>query len=508
MERRSLWTFSCCLLLTAFISLPVHGAPSTGTHGLEFGPENVAVLAGEDVVLRCRTDGVPNTNVRWFEFSTSSTGAMLSDGELILPTHPNSARYTIIHSDSVTYDLRISPTIWEDGAYYYCADSNGAPPSIVQLGAQLVIIDANPNCTTQIPTDGFVIEGQYYTNECQVRFKASPGIAPIMTWTGPDPFNSGSRTTNDTVASAMEFTVERSMDAQNYRCKTNFTTAGFIAPDSAANAPTWSHQYNGNQMFAHWAPTNITAWPIQAAYEIGDTVTCWADANPTAVYQWQSLRTSEFWYAATFETREDMVGYQLMRCTARNSMQGYDYTKDLFVDVYVNAKTTTAAPTTPSTTTPVPAVAPCNDLTGRWEAVNPNASLCLTVDHANDARLLGLYLNASNTYWLQLTGRTREGKYDESGWALIWPSTSVGVSSFAAECHACYGDETMLANSISRTTKDSAFCAGGNNVFGSPQYTFKRVPTSWPCSSSLAEMQKNIELAAAQRLVREPTRLI
>ena len=57
--------------------------------------------------------------------------------------------------------------------------------------------------------------------------------------------------------------------------------------------------------------------------------------------------------------------------------------------------------------------------------------MCLTVDHANDARLIGLMMNGSDTYWLQLTGRTREGKYDELGWVIIWPSTSIGVSSFA-----------------------------------------------------------------------------
>jgi hypothetical protein len=350
-----------------------------------------------------------------------------------------------------------------------------------------------------VPVDGFVMEGQVLTGECSVKFRSSAGIAPIMTWTGPAPYASGSRATNDTVISTISFTVSRTMDAQNYRCKTNFTTQGFIAPDSASNAPTWSYTYNGNQMFVHWAPTNMTAYPIQASYEIDQSISCWADANPLATYQWQSLRTSEFWYSDTFTTREDMVGYQLMRCTASNTMQGELYTKDYFLDVYVNQKTTTPPPTTQSTTTPIPAVAPCGDLTGRWEATFPNASMCLTVDHANDARLIGLMMNGSDTYWLQLTGRTREGKYDELGWVIIWPSTSIGVSSFAAECHSCYGNETLLANAISRTTKDSDFCAAGNNVNTSPQYTFKRVPISWPCSASAQQMLQNMD-EAGQRV--------
>jgi hypothetical protein len=82
----------------------------------------------------------------------------------------------------------------------------------------------------------------------------------------------------------------------------------------------------------------MTATPIQATYEIGQTVTCYADANPEATYVWQSLKTSEFWYGESFTTREDMVGYQLMRCTARNTLQGFDYTRDFFLDVYVDGK--------------------------------------------------------------------------------------------------------------------------------------------------------------------------
>ena len=84
------------------------------------------------------------------------------------------------------------------------------------------------------------------------------------------------------------------------------------------------------------APKDVTASPIQASYAIGVTVTCSADANPSATFSWQSLRTSENWFSASFTTREDMVGYQLMRCTARNTLQGTEYTRDYFLDVYVD----------------------------------------------------------------------------------------------------------------------------------------------------------------------------
>lgn len=488
-----------CSLLVLF-SPAALGVAIPGQFGIEFGPDNVAVFTGESVSLSCVTDGVANANVRWWEFVSSSTGVLISDGSLLMPSHPNYLRYELIMDGARTFNLKINNVTLLDAGYYQCQDSNAAPPSTQLLGAQLVVIDSAPNCTRSYPNDGFVIEGQYHTAECSVYYKAAQGIAPIMTWTGPEPFQQAYLTTNNSVWSGIQFTVSRFMGAGNWICKTNFTTAGFVAPGSATNAPTWQYLSPTNQIFVYWPPTNMTAWPIQAAYEVGQTITCYADANPEASYVWQSLRTSEVWYGDTFTTRADMVGYQLMRCTARNTLQGFDYTRDYFLDVYINAPTSTPEPTTPTTTTEPPAWAPCDDITGRWESVNPNASVCIIVDHANDAQLTGLYRNGSDTFWMQLTGMTREGKYDELGWAVIWPSTLIGVSSYAVECHRCRGVDMLLADGISRTAKDSEFCSSGGLVSSSPTYTFFRVPTSWPCSSSVAEMQRNVALASQGQL--------
>jgi hypothetical protein len=482
----------CSLLV---LSSPVFGGSIPNQLGVEFGPDNVAVLAGDTTTLSCVTDGVANSNVRWYEYVTNPSGVLVSDGSTLLPSHPNYDRYELVLSDLRTFGLKINNINLNDAGYYQCQDSNAAPPSTTRLGAQLVVIEALPNCTRSYPADGFTIEGQYHTAECIIGYRASAGIAPLMTWSGPTPFEQGTLTTNTTVWAGISFYVDRNMAAQNWICKTNFTTSGFSAPDSATNAPTWQHLDPTNQIFVYWPPTNVVVTPIQASYEIGQTITCSADAYPEATFQWQSLRNSELWFSESFTIREDMVGYQLMRCTARNTIQGFDYTRDQFLDVYVNGPTTTPTTTVAPTTTTPPPWADCPDITGRWEAVNPNASVCITVDHTNNANLVGLYRNGSDTFWLQLTGKTREGKYGESGWAVIWPSTSVGVTSFAVECHSCYGVDQLLVNGVSRTRKDSSFCSSGGTVNDTPTYTFYRVPISWPCSASVATMETNVELA-------------
>ena len=106
----------------------------------------------------------------------------------------------------------------------------------------------------------------------------------------------------------------------------------------------------------------------------------------------------------------------------------------MVIGVFYSAPTTTPTTTPIPTTTTPPPLADCPDLTGRWEAVNPNASVCITFDYKNTANLVGLYRNGSDTFWLQLTGKTIEDNFKESGWAVIWPSSSIGVTSFAGQC--------------------------------------------------------------------------
>jgi len=489
-----------CSLLVLFSPAFVSAIPTQ--FGLEFGPDNVAVVAGDTTTLNCVTDGVANSNIRWFEYATNPTGVLISDGETLLPSHPNFARYELVVSDSRTIALKINNINVNDAGYYQCQDSNAAPPSFTRFGSQLVVLEGLPNCTRSYPADGFTVEGQYHTAECIVGYRAAPGIAPLLTWSGPEPFEQATITTNTTVWAGMQFTVDRSFAAQNWICKTNFTTAGFGGPDSASNAPSYERLDPTNQIFVYWPPTNLKATPIQEYYEVGQTITCTADAFPEATIQWESLKDSERWFSDSFEIRADMVGYQLMRCSARNTILGIVNIRDIFIDVYVNAPTTPTTTTPAPTTTTPPLLADCPDITGRWEAVNPNASVCITVDYDNNANLVGLYRNGSDTFWLQLTGKTIEDNFRESGWAVIWPSTLVGVTSYAVECSRCSGVDRLLANGISRTQKDGSFCSAGNNAIDTPTYTFYRVPISWPCSSSLSQTMANVELAS-QGLLRD-----
>jgi hypothetical protein len=71
-------------------------------------------------------------------------------------------------------------------------------------------------------------------------------------------------------------------------------------------------------------------------YEVGDIITCVADANPTATYYWQNVRTQQYYNSANYVITEDMRGMNdQLRCHAQNIIQGYIYAANYFINAFV-----------------------------------------------------------------------------------------------------------------------------------------------------------------------------
>jgi hypothetical protein len=134
-----------------------------------------------------------------------------------------------------------------------------------------------------------------------------------------------------------------------------------------------------------------------------------------ATYVWQNMRTLEWWLSNSFTIREDMVGNQTMRCHAQNTINGVDYNADYFVELYVKPIPTTPTPGVSTTTTAVPAESDCRDLTGRWEATNPKATMCIWLDFSRNGVLTGLLKNGSDTYYADIYGRAQVNTFSQGG---------------------------------------------------------------------------------------------
>jgi len=446
------------------------------------GPDNTAIVSGGMVYNPCRAAG-NDTRIQWWEYVTNPNGAMISDGGSLSISHPNYARYLLVTDQPGQYDFVITQSVDNDGGYYQCVDTHAAPPDTVVRGAELVVIAAPPNCTSTTPASGnTIIEGDYFTMTCLMYFTASPGVEPLMTWNGPDPYQAIYTVTNTSVFSGISFTANRDMESKFFSCLTNFTQKGFTNPDGASNIPTYAYTWRSSQLFIAWPPKNMYADPSGSSYEVGTSITCYYDAFPlaTRIY-WQSLRTNQIWNTNTFTITADMVGNQTMRCHVENVINGIFYYNDLFVILPVNAPPTTPSPGPDTTTVTFPAQDNCLDLTGRWEANNPRAVMCIWLDYSLNGVLMGLFKNATDTYFADIYGRVQLNTFDQGGFSAVWPGT-LGVSGHVLECTRCRGVETLIVSQISRSYATAPVCGDPGVTNTLPDFTFYRVTNSPPCT--------------------------
>jgi hypothetical protein len=481
----------CCLYLASVAfakelpkrKVPLVVAPRAdkpNPHDLDQVPDNIAVYEGEDVVLTCA--GLTNADIEsgyrvmWYEFITLPQGNPISDGNQVLPGHPNADRYSIEQPTADTFNLKITNVQGSDGGTYVCQDFNSFTPYRYKFGAQLIVILAAPNCTSSLPANGIVLEESYQTFECLVYF--SGNIHPVLNFDGPPPFRQHFTNSSTSVWAGIDFYVNRSMDTRNFRCLTHFDDYFLPVPEDMSEVvPSWTHLTVTQQIFVYWPPKAMYIDGLKPTYAVGDILMCYADAFPAAFYSWQNLETLETFNTQGFTITESLVGGTFrLRCNAQNIIQGFVYTNNMFTNVTVPVPTTTTEP--PTTTTP-PAVSDCFDLTGHWESNDIKATLCLRVDRVNNGLTYGVIKNGTDTYYVEMYGRTddREGQIGVTG---VWPPRlKFAVASFVGECHRCYGEETLIVNAVARYSGGD--CNAVGEVEYSTAYVFSRTGFNFDC---------------------------
>jgi len=489
--RSALATFliiGCSALVTAVLEkkelpsppFPVHASRRTdlapGQHALSQPPLNEYALVGQTVYLICvATIAPPTARILWYEFVSTGTGQVVSDNGLVLPSHPNAARYRIVQNEPTEFFLEITNVQLSDGGSYACADIQSGPPQVYSGQAELVVLQSHPSYTTILPGGGVVLEGQNFTSNVQLYYRG--GLPPTVTWTGPGTWLLADITTPDEVFSGILFTIDRSVDGRGHLVTTNFTAPATVPPGLAGNAPNYEDIFQFGQMFVYWGPKNTFAVPMKPEYEVGENVTCHSDAYPAAFYQWQNMDTLDFFNDQVFTVLPTFVGRNnTLRCQAQNLIQGFLHSETYFIPVYVPGPTTQAPPTTtPITTTPMPDGA-CFDLTGWWlsDSPYPYAELYLLVVGQTNGQVVGYMRNDTDQSWVEVVGRTRNADYNFVGLTAIWPY-EMGVTGMAAECHRCSGLETLHTAGSWRAVSDSDACGDGGTPQPHTSYAFQRI---------------------------------
>jgi hypothetical protein len=460
---------------------PLKAPPaSPGTRmGLTVLPVNVAVMAGGTVRLTCEANlAPPFSRVHWYEYVTVPGGnpQMISDNENILPSHPNAARYSIIQDTDSQFHLPITGVSLADGGAYACIDASGVFPDVIQGQGELVVLLRDPECETNVDGNGIVMEFQSYTASCRIFFGGN--YAPSMTWTGPPPYQAITIPSPGDVFSGVYFTVDRGHDTGTFRLQTNFTAPTAVPPGVADNAPDYEHYYSAPTLYVYWEPKNLFHSPVKATYDVGDVITCYADAYPPPFYGWQNWITNEVINSQSFTVDARYQGLNTtMRCQAQNLIQGLLRSANIFIAVYVPPATTTTTTTTPAPTTSPPLESDCFDLSGWWRSLYPYAEILLTVDPALTGKVVGYLKNDTAQHWVEVVGRTRLNDFAYVGISAIHPYDD-GITGMSGECHRCSGEEVIIVSGLQRSYSESPTCGYGGPTGGVAEYTFHRVPTS------------------------------
>jgi len=457
------------------LSKPIVVDPANHGLDLDMLPENVAVMIGDTVTFRCYIDSTSaSPRHQWTEYTYTPSGGLISDAGVILPGHPQSARYSLVRDDPYQYDLVISDVTLEDGGLYQCSDAQAPTSEKQRHSAQLIVIANKQNCSSHIPDNGLTVEGLYYTVECIVDFGGD--IVPFMRWDGPRPFGQAQSNTPTRIWSGMSFYADRTMTGQYWDSTFNFTSNFLPVPiDTADNIPLFRDIYDTPRILVQWGPRDMYVDGIKPLneYYVGDRLECVADAFPTADFEWHNLRTNErFPGSVLFIPPEWLNTQQGMRCQAANVINGLPISNDIVIDVWVVDIPTIPTTTLPPTTTTPPPVSQCLTFNGRWESIRPSdGQMCLEVD-PNGGMIHGVLRNATDTFWIDLVGLTDLATNDHITFTGIWPQNRA-VSSFIGQCSRCNGVEIMLVSAISRQ-KGGPPCATPGVIQYSVEFEFRR----------------------------------
>ena len=103
-------------------------------------PLNLAARVGLSAIFSCSIDRRANEeSIMWMEYAYSKEGMPISDGTIV-GSHPQAARYSIVHDHPDQFDLLIRNVTMDDGGKYACFVRSGSSTPQLRLNAELVVV--------------------------------------------------------------------------------------------------------------------------------------------------------------------------------------------------------------------------------------------------------------------------------------------------------------------------------------------------------------------------------
>ena len=101
-------------------------------------PRNMAVVAGNDVIIRCSSDQV-RWNASWTRFGEDGRVSLFREGQRM--PEIDGRRFVMEATDSGRLDLSVREARVEDAGLYVCSDSEH------HASAHLLVVTSPPTCS-------------------------------------------------------------------------------------------------------------------------------------------------------------------------------------------------------------------------------------------------------------------------------------------------------------------------------------------------------------------------
>jgi len=276
------------------------------SHSVNIHPKRSTGIVGGEVYINCEVEFGPNNEMTW-DFNNVFV-YINSGGEEYYPqgTSKYSVKITGLNFTLTVKDLRL-----EDGGEYMCTSFTSEAASF------LVVLDT-PSITINPSAP---VDGETTKVTCEAGFGGPkkdlilPDHYPNMKMYLKDSLLNNMVTANDTsdakkhyiISMTKDLTVHARMNARDITCEIG-TAEPSLKHSSVAI------------LNVLYSVRDIYITPDQERYKVGDTITCIADGNPAAVYEWKEVQGGTTMYGKWLKITESMIGENKWECVARNNI--------------------------------------------------------------------------------------------------------------------------------------------------------------------------------------------
>lgn len=299
---------------------------------------NQAANAGDNISFNCTQDGVKSSYL-WYLYYDHSNNVYI-DGK--------SEPFNLSADNSQLY---IRPLDFGYGAYYECIMTSTTSKTFaaaIVIGKDLectlstlsvdvnntIEVNCNDSCSGQaIPrVTCNDIYGALKQTEQNTSFEKT---VAENTYAPSTPYETSYNYSVYQFNSWWTFEAQSGVPNAVIQCELAFTNPPEYAGQQNAedNIPSYTSTWTSPQVTIYYPPENLTISPDENILPVGTNVTCYANANPPATFQWTEVypETANISDDAMFETTSDMNG--TYKCTATNMVGGLTYRESLSTNI-------------------------------------------------------------------------------------------------------------------------------------------------------------------------------